>query len=41
MSTRSPGEKAVTLSVLLAALAVVGWAKWQWLKRWWDAVNNP
>jgi hypothetical protein len=41
MSTSSLGEKALTLSALLAALGVVGWVKWTWLKRWWHAVNYP
>ena len=41
MSTSSLGDKALTLSALLATLGVVGWAKWTWLKRWWHAVNNP
>ena len=41
MGTRSFGSKAITVSVLLAALGVVGWVKWTWLKRWWQAVSNP
>lgn len=41
MSTTSLGDKALTLSSLLAALAVVGWVKWTWLKRFWHAVNYP
>ena len=40
MSTSSLGHKVVTLSVLLAALGVVGWVKWMWLRRWWFAVNH-
>ena len=39
MSKSSLGDKALTLSALLATLGVVGWVKWKWLKRWWQAVN--
>lgn len=41
MSTSSLGDKALTLSAVLAVLGVVGWVKWTWLKRWWYAVNYP
>lgn len=41
MSTSSLGDKALTLSALLATIGVVGWVKWTWLKRWWQAVNYP
>ena len=34
------GDKVVTVSVLLAALGVVGWVKVKWFKRWWTAVNH-
>jgi hypothetical protein len=40
MSTSSLGGKLVTVSALLAIVAVVGWAKWTWLKKWWSAVNH-
>ena len=39
MSTSSFGSKVMTVSVLLAALGVVGWVKVMWLKRWWAAVT--
>jgi hypothetical protein len=41
MSTGSLPDKALTLVALLAALGVVGWVKWIWLRRWWDAINHP
>jgi hypothetical protein len=41
MGTSSLGDKALTLSAILATLAVVGWVKWMRLKRWWGAVNHP
>jgi hypothetical protein len=41
MSTSSPGDKVLTFSVVLATVAVLGWAKVKWLQRWWDAVNRP
>ena len=41
MGTSSLGDKALTLSALVAVLTVVGWVKWTWLKRWWHAVNYP
>jgi hypothetical protein len=40
MSISSLGDKAVTWSVILAALGVVGWVTWMWLTRWWYAVNH-
>jgi len=41
MSNSSFGSKVLTVSALLAALGVVGWVKWTWLKRWWGLVNHP
>ena len=41
MSTRSRGDKMLTLAVVFATLGVVGWVKWMWLKRWWAVVNHP
>ena len=41
MSTNSLPAKAVTLLAVLATLGVLGWAKWIWLRRWWDAINHP
>ena len=41
MSTNSLPAKAVTLLVVLATIGVLGWAKWIWLRRWWDTVNHP
>jgi hypothetical protein len=41
MSTSSLPAKAVTLLAVLATLGVLGWAKWIWLRRWWDAINHP
>ena len=41
MSTRPLGDKALTLSAVVAVLGVLGWVKWIWLKRWWHAVAYP
>ena len=38
MSKGSFGDKVLTVSVLLAALGVVGWIKLMWLRRWWNAI---
>jgi|KBSMisStaDraftv2_1062788.scaffolds.fasta_scaffold2100258_2 hypothetical protein len=41
MGTSSLGDKVLALAALVAAAGTVGWITWIWLKRWWDAVNQP